>query len=61
MARNDGAKADPLAQRVQAIVRGLSAQSKAKGERIDNAVRQLSALAEDIEAGIEGGEVANGA
>ena len=49
--------------RVRAIARNLAKQHKPKGERIDAAVRQLGALADDIDAGIEGAEwgVGNGA
>jgi hypothetical protein len=43
------------AQRLRAIARDLAKQHNPKGERIDAAVRQLGALAEDIDAGIEGG------
>ena len=42
------------AQRVRAIARELSAKQKAKWERIENAVRRLDALADDIDEGVEG-------
>lgn len=42
--------------RLRAIIRDLTARSKAKGERIDNAARRLELLAEDMESGVEGGE-----
>lgn len=44
------------AQRIQAIARELNAKHKAKWERIENAVRRLDALADDIDAGVEGGD-----
>ncbi|MES2782977.1 MAG: hypothetical protein V4657_09285 [Pseudomonadota bacterium] len=46
--------ADPLVSRIRAIARDLAKQHKAKGERIDVAVRRLEALADDVGAGIEG-------
>ena len=42
------------AQRVRAIARELNAKQKAKWERIENAVCRLDALADDIDAGVEG-------
>lgn len=42
------------AQRVRAISRELSKKQKAKWERIESAVRRLNALADDIDAGVEG-------
>lgn len=47
-------KDNTIATRVRAITRELSNKSKAKGERIDVAVRRLELLADDIDAGVEG-------
>lgn len=52
-------KENTISTRVRAITRELSNKSKAKGERIDVAVRRLELLAEDLDAGVEG--EANGA
>ena len=42
------------AQRLRAITRELAARQKAKWERIESAVRRLDALADDLDAGVEG-------
>ena len=39
--------------RLRAITRELANKSKAKGERIDVAVRRLGVLADDMDAGVE--------
>lgn len=53
------AQHNELTTRLRAIVRELSNRNKPRGERIDVALRRLELLAEDLEAGVEGGE--NGA
>jgi hypothetical protein len=42
--------------RLRAIKRELAKQHRPKGQRIDEAVRRIEALADDIEAGVEGNE-----
>ena len=43
-----------LTSRLRAIIRDLANKNKAKGERIDVAVRRLELLAEDLDKGVEG-------
>jgi hypothetical protein len=41
--------------RLRAIKRELAKQHRPEGQRIDEAVRRLGALADDMDAGAEGG------
>lgn len=50
---------ETTAARLRAIIRELANKNKAKGERIDVAIRRLELLAEDMDSGVEG--VANDA